>query len=160
MKYIIILAAAIIAGYSSFSQNNETVKEKSAIIQLAEDEIRAFCMGDVEGLEEKWVQKNTSQKIVNTRNHCTLLDSWSEIYLNYIDSMCLGKIQRMDVSTSNYKINLYHNTALVHHDIIWGAGEKQITQKRVAHLVKVDGEWKFDFATHIHSLKSQQLSDN
>ena len=79
----------------------------------------------------------------------TVLKGWSDIYSNYKEGAGSESFKDLKVTFTNYQINIYENTALIYHDIDWSGKYNRedfsMKQKRVGHLVKKGGKWKFDF---------------
>lgn len=152
-KYLLTLFTLILVAGTSCKEKIDIEKEKEAIIAVNEEERNAYFDHDTIRLGAIWVQEPTSKRIFTSENSLTTLNGWTEIYTDYKDVEWWKDTEDLFASFSNYEINLYDNTALVYHDIKWTGkylGEEFVMkQKRIVHLVKIDGTWKFDFTAQL-----------
>jgi hypothetical protein len=126
--------------------------EKDAIIVVNEKERDAFFDKEMTRLEDVWVQEAGSKRILSSEKSLSIINGWSEIRANYQNDLEADRWEDYEdlwADFSNYEINVYTNSALVYHDILWTGkhlGEAfENESKRILHLVKKDGTWKISF---------------
>ena len=150
-KYLFILIAFSLMTVVSCQNKIDNEKEKEAIIAVIEEERAAFFDLNIDRIEATWKQESTSRKIFMSAGGFSELNGWTEIYNNNkeLTNEEFWK-DRVDADGQylNYDINVYGNTALVFHDAKFTGkylGEEYYReQKRILHMVKVEGEWKLD----------------
>ena len=151
---------SLIIFYSLLFNNCQTQvdkeKERRTIIAVIEQERNAYFDRDISRLETVWVQDSTSKRIFRSETALIILNGWEEINANYredIETDIWKDYEDLRADFSNYEINIYEGSALAYHDIIWSGkylGDlMSAVQKRVLHLVKIDGTWKLDFIAQI-----------
>lgn len=131
-------------------------KEKQAVIAVIEEERNAYFDRDISRLEVIWVQDSASKRIFRSETALIILNGWDEINANYredIETDIWKDYEDLKADFSNYEINVYNNSALAYHDIIWSGkylgDQVSAVQKRVLHFVKIDGIWEIDFIAQI-----------
>ena len=129
---------------------------KEAIIAINEEERDAFFDRDITRLEEVWLQEPVSKRIFTSENSLHIINGWTDIKANYqedLEGEWWEDYEDVKADFSNYEINVYGNSALAYHDIIWRGkhlGEAfETEQKRVMHLVKKDRTWKISFIAQL-----------
>jgi hypothetical protein len=131
-------------------------KEKKAIKAVIEGEKSAYYRQDLASMDNAWVQEPSSRKLFMTPHGITELEGWDQIHQNHLEE---SERERTDLAETaqftNYSINIYGNTALVHHDshhkFIVQNEQSLLKMKRIVHMVKIEGEWKIDLmAMYFH----------
>jgi len=131
-------------------------KEKKAIKAVIEAEKAAYYRQDLASMDNAWVREPSSRKLFMTPHGITELEGWDQIHQNHLEE---SERERSDfpetAQFSNYSINIYGNTALVHHDsnhkFMIQNEESLLKMKRILHMVKIEGEWKIDLmAMYFH----------
>ncbi len=152
-KYLWIFIAIAFFASHSCQETIDIEKEKEAVIAVNEEERDSYLDRDLSRLEAVWIQEPTSKRIFTSSR----LDGWKEIRANYEAAInnddWWENMEDISASFSGYEVNIFDNTALLYHDIHWtGKSEGDLIdmkQKRIVHLVKVDGTWKFDLIVQL-----------
>lgn len=146
---ITLLALSMMAAYPSKGQVNQKA-EKKAIITVIENEKEAFFEGNLENIDGTWKQDTASRKIYSGPNGFWEIKGWTALHNENKENLKEGRddVSGMNLDFTNYDIVLYDNTALVYHDATWKGSyegnEVYGMQKRILHMVKLDGKWKID----------------
>lgn len=154
MKKLLIIACSFLFAAFLFNACQPAVdieKEKEAIIAVIDTEKNAYFERDISKIEAIWMQDSTSRKMYMTPEGLYYFNGWSEVYNHdkeNAESDMWNDMEDISVDFSNYEINIYNNTAVVLCNSRWTGKYKgepiDMDQKRILHLVKVDGSWKFD----------------
>jgi len=130
--------------------------EKEAIIAVNEEEKNAYFDKEIIRLENVWMQEAGSKRIFSSEKSLSIINGWTEIkadYQNDFEADWWEDYEDVKADFSNYEINVYANSALVYHDILWTGkhlGEAfETEQKRILHLVKKEGSWKINFTAQL-----------
>lgn len=150
-KYLLAAITVCLVGCISCQQEIDIEKEKEAIIAVIETERDAFYEGDLDRLEAAYYHDPVCRKMTMKVDTIYLSVGWSEISAKIRSSMTPEKVKdREDVTAEylKYEINIYGNTALVYHDVLysgmWKGQFASAEEKRILHLQKIEGEWKIN----------------
>jgi hypothetical protein len=156
MKQLLISLVLASTLLISCTESTDPEEEKNRIISVIEEERNAYFDGEISRLEAVWIQNSESQRIFRSTDTMLILNGWSEILNNYQESLeaeWRSDSGNLFADFTNYKINLYENSALLIFDIGWTGSVKDVKvdtkQKGIAHFVKEEGAWKIDFTTQI-----------
>ena len=154
MKKIIfsILALLLIAGGGSCQEKIDIETEKEAIKAVIEEELAAYVDRDFSRVEATWVHESTSRDYFMTSTGIFKRIGWSVIAKadkeHIEDEDYWDDRENYNGEHSNFDIVVHGNTALAFHNTKFSGkylGEEFINeQERIVHMVKVEGEWKFD----------------
>lgn len=140
-------------------------KEKEAIIFLIDQEKKAFFDRDTSLMESLWVHDSMARKMYMGSSGLTYFNGWAEVHAhdlqNAVSDAIWDNSENLNVDFSDYEINIYDNAALVICNSRWSGeyqGEKMDSEaKRILHMVKTDGIWKFDLMA-IYSMPRREES--
>jgi len=150
-QYLFVLIAFSLMAGTSCQTTIDIEKEKEAIIAVIETERDAYYEGDLDRMEAAYYHDPVCRKMTMKVDTIYLAVGWSEISAKIRSSMTPEKVKdREDVAAEylKYEINIYGNTALVYHDVLysgmWKGQFASAEEKRILHLQKIDGEWKIN----------------
>ena len=154
-KLIIAVALVLLTGIAFGQKKIDIEKENEAIKAVIEEERNAWFDGDNDRVEAAWHQESTSRKIIMSEDGIIEVNGWKEINTRHRKGMTPETVEGrkdLDAQYLNYNIIVYGNTALAYHDCIfsgmWQGQSVNREQKRILHLVKIEGEWKLDMMAH------------
>jgi hypothetical protein len=150
-KLIIAVALVLLTGVAFGQKKIDIEKEKEAIKAVIEEERNGWFDGDNDRVEAAWHQESTSRKIIMSEEGILEVIGWKEINTRHRKGMTPETLEGrkdLDAQYLNYNIIVYGNTALAYHDCIfsgkWQGQSVNREQKRILHLIKIEGEWKLD----------------
>jgi hypothetical protein len=151
MKKLSILSIPIFLVAYSCSPSLDAEKEMEAIKALVQHEKEAYFERDAEKSGKPWIHDEHSRKIFFSPDGVNYLNGWEAVDLDYQESASAemwDQVENLDVEFSDYEFNFYDNTAMVFCTSTWTGkyrGEEvNLVQNRILHLVRINGNWKFD----------------
>ena len=151
-----IFVFALFAGFSCQNTLN-TEAEKEALIAVNEEERDAYFDRDLSRLEAIWIQGPEARRVFAGTNAILELDGWQEIYSNYEGEInneeMWDKGKDVWADFSNYDIQVFGKSAVIHHDIHWTGtfdGDPVDTRvKRITTMVRKGAAWKICSIVHM-----------
>jgi hypothetical protein len=142
----------------------DIAEEEAAVITVNEEEQDAYFDRDLSRLEAVWVLEPTSRRVFTTLK----LVGWDQIRSNYEEAINNSEwwetTEDISASFSDYRVNMYDNTALIYHDIQW-SGKRDgslidVKQERIVHLVKKNGSWKIDLIVQLSVPAEEEVRED
>ena len=154
MRWISFLCYPLLTGVISCSGPVDLKVEEDTIRAVIEEEKDGYLTRDVERIRKTWIQDSNSRKIFLSERGVTYLNGWEMVDNDHIrasESEMWDNVEDLGVEFSDYEYNITGNTAVVFFNSAWSGicyeRELDYVQKRILHLVKVNGNWKLDLMT-------------
>lgn len=157
IKGLLFIALSILI-MSSCQTPVDVEAEKAAIIQVINEETKAYLDYDYEKVISYFVQDSLNFRLSSGADDHVFMEGWNEV-----DSFLKADIAQgeeggltdthVTVTKDDYKIKVYENTAYVICTETWtyttDANGLEIESQQVRFMEKVDGEWKIAFLSFI-----------
>lgn len=150
----ILLFSILILAITSCKDNIDYEKEKAAIIEVIENETKAFFERDLDHLGYYHIKDETNIRLTATKSGYTYDVGWDSIRTFFEDYMEneMGEGEFYETK-ENYRIKIYSESAWAAYDNFYYNEQDELlsTSIHTQFLEKVEGEWKIVFYTSIYN---------
>lgn len=154
MKRTLFLLSIPVFFSISCEEKIDYEKEKAAIIEVIEEETKAFFDSDINRLASYHIQDESNIRLTASKGGYSYDVGWKQIesfFLDYFENE-MGSGEFYEVK-KNYKIKIYGNSASAAYDNFYYNENDDLlsTSIHAQFLEKVNGDWKIVFYTSIYN---------
>ena len=151
IAFIIVIIAVVT---TSCEEKIDIEKEKEAIKTAIENDLNAFLSRDFTAQSKFYIQDESVMLLTSGEDGYGAGHGWKEVsegFIRFYEAMPNPSTQICKLT--NYKINVYKESAWASYDENWYESENEFIWKNtnVKILIKENGEWKIVFLSTVYN---------